>query len=317
MAVSVQRPIAEAVVSDAIVGMKRKAAVRCAAANDDEDLGGLFDSGDLDRKARKAASDELEKSSGASRRKEKAFAWMDSEDEEEGADKDDDGDEQKDDLEDEDVSVQKLDMVQSFGRMMLLAPALQKKLKDGSMGPEDATATCRALARTKFFDGDLLEDLSALVRKLLRSDRLSASQTGDAILCLKALNYHDKSLFSTVASVFKPRAAELEASIRLAWLEAFRGFNHATERDFQQMLEVPPVATTSPSYRKVRCSHHARGRCELGSSCTFSHDMRAPLSLADEARQDTWRTKTVMLTQDQKTLGNGAYGRGPLGRDTM
>ncbi|CAE7605920.1 unnamed protein product [Symbiodinium natans] len=56
-----------------------------------------------------------------------------------------------------DVSAGTLDGVETFGRMMVLAPALLKKLP--RMLPEDAAAACRALSRTKFFDNDIIRSV--------------------------------------------------------------------------------------------------------------------------------------------------------------
>jgi len=143
------------------------------------------------------------------------------------------------------------------------------------------------------------------------------AQTHDAILCLKTLNAYDKSIFSAVAKAFKAKTGSMDAAMRNIWLEIFKSFGHDLEKDFLQLLEVPPVPPTMPSYRKVRCWHHSRGLCVLDSACTFSHDQRAPLSLVEGGREDWWRSKSVMMTQNQKSLGDGAYGLGPLGRGQM
>jgi len=309
-----------------VASTKRKATVKCAAANDDEDLGSLFEAKADDKveekKARIEPTEEPAEAAGSGQstgRRKKEFAWMDSESEEgeaagetqEGAE---DGAEEKKEDEEVEVSAEALDQVQSFGRMMLLAPSLQKWLQCGRRGPADIVAACRALARTKFFDGDIIEDIYAVLRKLLRGDRLDLAQTNDAITCLKTLNAYDKAVFSAVAKAFKAKTGSMETQMRNAWLEIFKGFGHDLEKDFIQLLEVPPVPPTMPGYRKVRCWHHSRGVCVLDSACTFSHDSRAPLSLGEGGREDWWRSKSVMMTQNQKTLGDGAYGLGPLGR---
>uniref|UniRef100_A0A7S4VTH4 C3H1-type domain-containing protein n=1 Tax=Alexandrium monilatum TaxID=311494 RepID=A0A7S4VTH4_9DINO len=326
---------------------KRKTTVRCAAAND-EDLGSLFDSkadskaeekrprteSEANNKAEESkpcaeAGEEQEdaKAEGSSapsagKKKEKEFAWMDSESEEGGDDEaapaaTEEAPEEKNEDEEPEVSAETLDEVQSFGRMMLLAPAMQKWLQGGRRGPADIVAACRALARTKFFDSDIIEDIYSVLRKLLRGERLDAAQTHDAIICLKTLNAYEKGVFSAVAKAFKAKTASMDAAMRNTWLEIFRGFGHDLEKDFLQLLEVPPVPPTMPSYRKVRCWHHSRDLCVLDGACTFSHDPRAPLSLGEGGREDWWRSKSVMMTQNQKTLGDGAYGLGPLGQGRL
>ena len=41
---------------------------------------------------------------------------------------------------------------------MILSPALRKKLR--RMSAENVAAACRAMGRTKFFDGDIIRDLN-------------------------------------------------------------------------------------------------------------------------------------------------------------
>mmetsp|Transcript_8841 Transcript_8841/g.20782 ORF Transcript_8841/g.20782 Transcript_8841/m.20782 type:complete len:337 (-) Transcript_8841:35-1045(-) len=311
-----------------VASTKRKSTVTCAAANDDEDLGRLFEAKvgrtkENEAEGKKACAelpDEAEKGSGkrgSARRRKKEFAWMDSDEGEEssgdklGAEERSEGaceDHGSCDEEELEVSAEVLDQVQSFGRMMLLAPCLQKWLQGGRRSPGDVVAACRALARTKFFDAEIIEDIYSVLRKL------DMVQTNDAILCLKTLNAYDKGVFSAVAKAFKGKTGSMEQTMRNVWLEIFKGFGHDLEKDFIQLLEVPPVPPTMPGYRKVRCWHHSRGLCVLDSACTFSHDSRAPLSLGEGGREDWWRSKSVMMTQNQKTLGDGAYGLGPLGR---
>jgi len=303
-----------------------------------------------EKRSRTETSDEPADAAGPSTvpmaKKKKEFAWMDS-DEEDGegsgqaqeGDKDGEGsgqtqehdkaaaesggqgpkkagEEQGDSDENVEVTVEVLNEVQSFGRMMLMAPSLRKWLQSGRREPADAVAACLALARTRFFDADLLEDLYAVLRKLLRSERLDNAQTHGVILCLKELNVYDKAVFSAIARAFKAKTGTLDASARALWLDIFRGYGHEVEKDFLQLLEVPPLAPTMPSYRKVRCWHHSKGICVLEGTCSYSHDARAPLSLVEGGREDWWRSKSVMMTQNQKTLGDGAYGLGRLGQKT-
>lgn len=300
---------------------QRRPAVRCAAANDDEEDEFQWKEKRLRRTPAEAEPKAAEAPVPAKKAKE--FAWMDSESED-GAENEsavagtEAGEAEKEERRREEdlpeLTAALLDDVQSFGRMMLFAPSLQKWLQGGRRGPTDIVAACRALARTKFFDGDILEELYSVLRKLLRGDRLDLAQTHDAINCLKTLNAYDKGVFSAVAKAFKAKTASMDQAMRNAWLEIFKAFGHDLEKDFLQLLEVPPIPANMPSYRKVRCWHFSKGQCVLDSACTFSHDHRAPLSLGEGGREDWWRSKSVMMTQNQKTLGDGAYGLGPLGR---
>jgi len=292
-----------------------KATVKCAAANDDDDLGILFDMKSEGKKAKKAsAADEKTSSAGGSQnggiKKEKEFAWMDSDDEEEK--KGDDGEEEKDE-EDMDVTVEALDTVHSFGRMVLLAPSLQKRLKERKVSPEEVAAACRALTRTKFFDHDILKFLHAELRQLVAKDKLGIAQTTDAIQCLGCLNAYDKSFFQEVAKAYKAKTSLVEPEKRMIWSEAYSLLKHDGDKDFVQLLEVPPLLPSHPSFRRVRCKYLLPGPCASGEACTFSHDPRAPMSLMAGASEETWRNRTQVMTEDQWNLGRGAYGAGKGG----
>lgn len=309
---------------------RKKAPVRCAAANDDDDFGSVFDAKDEppSRRAREggggASGSEAGVAAGQQKAKrQKEFAWMDSDDEgseqKDEPDSVDDADKPKEDApKEETVSVEQLDEVNSFGRMMLIEPAVRSRLRAGALSPAEAAAACRALARTKFFDRELLDDLYKALRSLLTTGKLTASQTSDLVRCMKTLNAHDRDVCSTIVRCWSSKLGDLEVATRNEWLEAFKGFNHQAEPEFLQMLEVPPVPPMHPNYKKVRCFHFSRGSCVLMASCTFSHDQRAPLSLTDGTKEDWWRCKSsIMMTQNQKALGHGSYGTGPLGVNPM
>lgn len=314
--------------------VKRSKALTCAAADDDS-LGSASDTCHEGKRTRqepaetKSEGQDPGASGHAAKRKEKEFAWMDSDDEGEEEDEEEEREEHaplpnqgikssekhgdhadaKTSEENRDeVCVESLDEVQSFGRMMLLAPSLQNDLSGGKLEPAVVVAACRALGRAKFFDHELLEALFACLRQLLLADKLDVAQANDALLCLDALNAYDRGVLSAVAASFRSKTSTLEPAMRSSWLEVFRRFEHKIEKDFLQMLEVPPLIPANPSYRRVRCWHFSRGSCVLDKMCTFSHDSRAPLSLADGGVEDWWRAKPLVMTQNQKTLGHGIYG---------
>eukprot|EP00933_Yihiella_yeosuensis_P061723 TRINITY_DN64552_c0_g1_i1.p1 TRINITY_DN64552_c0_g1~~TRINITY_DN64552_c0_g1_i1.p1 ORF type:complete len:359 (+),score=86.57 TRINITY_DN64552_c0_g1_i1:80-1156(+) len=207
--------------------------------------------------------------------------------------------------EDADVSEETLNDVHSFGRMMILAPALTKQMQ--KMTPENLAAACRAMGRTKFFDSDILKDLSDVVRGLLRKDKLSAEQTNDALQCLWDINAYDKQVLSAVASAFKAKLLILDPTHRQAWQEIFRGFKHEKDKDFVQLLETPPIMAVSPGFRAIRCFHHSKGFCAVGEKdCSYSHAPGAPLTL--QGHFAPARTSPLVMTQNQYTLGQ-KYGR--------
>ncbi|CAK0864383.1 unnamed protein product [Prorocentrum cordatum] len=189
--------------------------------------------------------------------------------------------------------------------MMLLAPAITKWLKGGTMSPEEVGATCRAMSRTKFFDGDMLKDLKEVLMRMLSADQLDVASVHDAVMCLWELNAYDQRLFSAVAKALRPKVVFLEQRIRCSWLEVYRGFGHSHEKDFLQLLEVPPLLPTSPAYLKIRCRFFDTASCSLGPLCTYSHDPRAPVTLEVDT---VGRSSPLVMTQNQYSMGRETYG---------
>merc|ERR1719277_453790 len=125
-----------------------------------------------------------------------------------------------------DVTVESLDGIQSFGRMVLCAPQLQKLIRKGKLTTAELLATCRALARTKFFDGDMFEDLHSELRNLLRGDKLDVQQMDEVMLFIYTLNAYDKKLFGAIARSFKAKTATMDAEMRESWLGLYIKFKH-------------------------------------------------------------------------------------------
>eukprot|EP00928_Gymnodinium_smaydae_P026991 TRINITY_DN21021_c0_g1_i2.p1 TRINITY_DN21021_c0_g1~~TRINITY_DN21021_c0_g1_i2.p1 ORF type:complete len:302 (-),score=53.68 TRINITY_DN21021_c0_g1_i2:157-1062(-) len=294
--------------------MKRRTAVKCAAANDDdfEDL----EFADVGKRARTSAvsraDNEEEAEAAVSKRsgkKEKEFAWMDSDDDNDDDEKDKSEErgeaasgEEAEDC--EDVSASALDDASTFGHLVRLAPSLLKQLQKEAMEVADVAAAYRAIARVKFFDGELLEALNGTVSKLGADGKISEGLATDAAESLCILNAYNQLVFSAIAQSFKACLPTLNPVTRSRWLQAFSFFKHRQDKDFLQMLEVAPLQPSHLGYKVLRCRHFAQGSCALGALCTFSHDPRAPPDLAVEAGNPR---STVMLTQCQLHQGRGAY----------
>merc|ERR1711865_457423 len=133
--------------------------------------------------------------------------------------------------------------------MMLLSESLLKKLKRGDLGAEEVAAVCRALARSKFFDGDILEELIPILRRMIVGNKLTADQVTDVIVCLKELNYYKQPVCSAVAATFKAKIFYLTTAVRSTWLEALRSLGHKSDLEFMQLLKVPPLQPGNPNYR--------------------------------------------------------------------
>jgi len=183
-------------------------------------------------------------------------------------------------------------------------------LKSGKVDADNLAAAYRAIAREKFFDGDLLENLNDTLCKSVRGGKCTDALGADAIECLTSLNAYDKNVFSVIARFFKPKLPTLDAGLRSRWLQSFQRFGHNVEKDFIQMLEVAPLMPTHPGYRQMQCRHHAQGSCALGAACTFSHDPRA-LPMLVNPDKGINRPPSVVLTQCQLLQGRGAYTTSP------
>lgn len=292
--------------------------MKCAAANDEEDLGGLLDDRDSKRVRKNSSEGSIEANEQPPKKK-KAFAWMDSDDE-------DDGDLAKEEVEerppvvekpseddDEEATLDRLEQVETFGRMVLLSESLGKKLKVGNLGSLECLAACRALARSKFFDSDLLEGLCLRLTRMIELGQVTMEQAHDAVVCMKELNFYNADLFSAIAKAFKQQVAIMHPGMRAVWHEAMQVLGHKKDNDFLQLLQVPPLLPGNPSYRIIRCVFFVKGHCELGTVCTYAHNMQAPISLVDASKEDAWRTRSVTLTQGQMySVGSEAYSSKPL-----
>ncbi|CAJ1344546.1 unnamed protein product [Effrenium voratum] len=269
--------------------------------------------GAKDTKDAKAPEEVKEKEKESKPKKEKEFAWMDSDEEEEqkedrGKEQPAESTEKTEDVsgsEDEnaDVSAATLDGVETFGRMMVLSPALLKKIP--RMLPEDVAAACRALARTKFFDSDIIRVLSGVLKRLLLRDRLNVEQADDVVKCFAILNVYDESVFSAIARQMKVRTSSMDQVLRTQWYDIYKGFKHGGDKDFYQLLQVPHLTALSPGYKRLRCEHHQRGDCAVGEACTYSHDPRAPIELENAFIRPVSK---VMMTQTQSNMGRDVYG---------
>merc|ERR1712085_60295 len=168
--------------------------------------------------------------------------------------------------------------------------------------------------RTKFFDGDLLEEVCKyLPRMIEQTSPGSIEQVNDAVVCFHELNYYNKEMLSEIARAFRPRVHLLMPHFRFRWFETMQGLKHNKDLDFQQLLQVPPLLPGSPNYKIIRCAFFTKGHCEVGSSCTYAHNMHAPISLTDVGNEEGRRMGSVLLTHVQMySVGNDAYARAAL-----
>merc|ERR1712039_250765 len=120
-----------------------------------------------------------------------------------------------------------------------MAPKLLQRTAD--MVPAEVANSINALARVRFYDGDLMEALTSRVRKLVR-ERSSGGLTGGMLVtilsCLAQLNMYDKEVFRLAVNVFAaPGGTQgLENAQRCQLLDALKLVKHTGAEAFIERL---------------------------------------------------------------------------------
>jgi len=198
-------------------------------------------------------------SSGCRKRKRKdrkEYAWMDS---------DDDGSKSSEEPLAKEVP---LDEVTSLSQMARLAPGLRAKLRGGDVRPREMCALCRAAAKTKFFDGELFEELFAVLPKELRRGRFSREEMLDIICGLSGLNAYNAGVFDAACAALTPSVAGLPSADRERIKAALSAVKHDAGSAFMGELRGKKA-----SDNRDLCELFVRGQCKMGPRCKLSHDM--------------------------------------------
>eukprot|EP00928_Gymnodinium_smaydae_P093762 TRINITY_DN7806_c1_g3_i1.p1 TRINITY_DN7806_c1_g3~~TRINITY_DN7806_c1_g3_i1.p1 ORF type:complete len:368 (+),score=94.34 TRINITY_DN7806_c1_g3_i1:93-1106(+) len=191
-------------------------------------------------------------SSGGTQRKEKRYAWMDSDDsgnesngsshersrspargnssKKSGADAD-----EEDGLPPLPASAAG---VRSFSEMVRMAPELQRKAH--RMKTAELSDVCAAAARVKFYDRDLLEAVTAQLRQRLRSrdDGLGPETLILVLSSLADLNAYDQRLFASAAKTLEASIDRLDTDQTCQLLNSFRAVKHAGDEEFVSALQL-------------------------------------------------------------------------------
>lgn len=167
------------------------------------------------------------------KKKEKKFAWMDSDDESSSAASDASADK---------INEKKLTAaeVQSFSEMMRMAPEFQRQAK--SMSLSGLSEVCAAAARVRFYDGGLIEALTAELQRHV--NRLRPGTTFDwaavvkTVVSFSELNAYNEKLFHSVAALIGTGSGldQIDASARVQLLDAYRAVKHASDQAFVEAL---------------------------------------------------------------------------------
>eukprot|EP00927_Polykrikos_kofoidii_P003580 TRINITY_DN11435_c0_g1_i1.p1 TRINITY_DN11435_c0_g1~~TRINITY_DN11435_c0_g1_i1.p1 ORF type:complete len:514 (-),score=92.76 TRINITY_DN11435_c0_g1_i1:72-1403(-) len=244
----------------------------------------------------------------AATRREKAFAWMDSEDEsgsgEDGgvcaegsapaadATRNEDaaiegdtskgggdgvGDASPNEEHDDDAKLpapSRIEEVRTFGEFVRFAPVLMRAVD--CLETAQLAAVCSTAVRLKYFDADLFRVVyKALVRKFVANE-VDGKTATDIAQHLADLNAYDDRVFSAAIASLEPRIQHLSKEQRLRWLTILEQVGHRGSPAFVEALRLAPLVEDMPVAAtvsgKIQCRHFAKGFCVLGRSCTFAHE---------------------------------------------
>mmetsp|Transcript_43332 Transcript_43332/g.99858 ORF Transcript_43332/g.99858 Transcript_43332/m.99858 type:complete len:280 (+) Transcript_43332:127-966(+) len=196
-----------------------------------------------------------DRSSSASRTREpekakkrtKAYAWMDSEEESGGSGMSAGSGKKKgsspraakeQEPRDNRPLLVKLGEVQTFSDMVRLSPTLQQRAS--RLQPAEVSAAVAAAGRVKFYDADVFQSglLPTAKRHLNRKDgTFSIDEVVQLVHGLAEMNVYDKEIFSKVVEIFVAKKESLEESgRRQRLLAAFRKVKHTSDSDFIEYL---------------------------------------------------------------------------------
>lgn len=123
-----------------------------------------------------------------------------------------------------------------------MAPDLQRRVR--AMPAAELAAVCIAAARVRFYDGPLLESVTAELRRLLTRHGVSVKTISTSVLVavlgsLAQLNAYDRDLFAAAARHLgsaRCSSDSLDSTQRAQLLEAFRSVKHQGDEAFVDAL---------------------------------------------------------------------------------
>lgn len=131
--------------------------------------------------------------------------------------------------------------VSSFSEMVRMAPDLQRRVR--RMAAAELASVLTAAARVRFYDGPLLDSVTAELRRALNRHGISVKtiSTGEMVKVLGSLaqlNAYDRELFGVAARhLSSVRACDhLDNAQRAQLLEAFRSVKHQGDEAFVEAL---------------------------------------------------------------------------------
>mmetsp|Transcript_68846 Transcript_68846/g.165261 ORF Transcript_68846/g.165261 Transcript_68846/m.165261 type:complete len:328 (+) Transcript_68846:92-1075(+) len=220
--------------------------------------------------------------------KEKAFAWMDSDDEDAADDAEEDGHESQEarkpqrsrsrsrskSAERNGLSRFEASPNTTFSDFVRHSEDLVKRVA-GFSAPE-LVELCKAAARVHYFDGDLVREIWAGLTKRIPAAEFDLEQVFTVLTALKDLNAYDSGVFHVGAEVAAPLVASMTKVQRLAWFDLYSAVRHRGDMTFLAQLQATSGSEEGGKFvatdGRLPCRHHIKGFCWMGKQCSFSHE---------------------------------------------
>lgn len=212
--------------------------------------------------------------------RDKEFAWMDSGDDLEAHSSPDSSKSASSSR----TKTVPIEQVETLSQMARLAPGLQRQLKRGDVRPRELYEVARALARSKFFDADLFQDLAKEFRRVFKRRTLGTLEILDAVCSLAELNAYDLAMFEAACAALLPEIAGLPDANRQRLDAALKQVKHSPGEEFVRALKTSRRADT-----REACPMFWRGQCKWGPRCKLSHDLE---SFEGTMQDGKWRPPT-------------------------
>eukprot|EP00928_Gymnodinium_smaydae_P044104 TRINITY_DN29443_c0_g1_i1.p2 TRINITY_DN29443_c0_g1~~TRINITY_DN29443_c0_g1_i1.p2 ORF type:complete len:280 (-),score=85.16 TRINITY_DN29443_c0_g1_i1:90-929(-) len=222
----------------------------------------------------------------------KAFAWMDSDDEQ-GGDEGDPDAPREDDAAEETAACEALApgaiaAVGSLAEFLRLVPAVRAALPE--LSSSELLALCETSARLRFFDGELFGDVFGFLRTRVRSGAFDCSELTALVRALAALNALDRGVLAAAIDVLRPRVCELSKDQRLRWLDLLASVEgsaaDAAAGSLVQALrfaELRPEDVPEMTAFEV-CWDFEKGFCSRGANCPWKHNKKEKEKESDKKK---------------------------------
>lgn len=182
--------------------------------------------------------------------------------------------------------------VESLSQMARLAPGLKAKLAKGELRSREMCTLVRVAAKTKFFDGELFEELFKELPDALRRKRLSTDETVEVICSLSGLNAYNARVFDEACASMQSSVASFSSVARERIRAALAAVRHDAGAAFMGELKGKKATDNRPL-----CELFVRGQCKMGPKCKLSHDE------SDEKFEDAIKSWKGIGGQDKRSQG--------------